>query len=98
MAQLLAMFWDVEIVTHLFFITIDLAISMLKEHPLIYSHRRFQYTSDGFKRRNDKTDMINSMSRVGRGIDNGPMELFWGTLKYEKYYLRSMRHLKSSLK
>lgn len=28
-----------------------------------------------------------SMSRVGRCIDNGPMEGFWGTLKCEMYYL-----------
>lgn len=27
------------------------------------------------------------MSRVGRCIDNGPMEAFWGTLKAEMYYL-----------
>ena len=31
--------------------------------------------------------MTHSMSRVGRCIDNGPMESFWGTLKCEKYYL-----------
>jgi putative transposase len=31
--------------------------------------------------------MIQSMSRVGRCIDNGPIESFWGTLKCEKYYL-----------
>ena len=31
--------------------------------------------------------MTQSMSRVGRCIDNGPMESFWGTLKCEKYYL-----------
>ncbi|MGG1266063.1 transposase, partial [Brevibacillus laterosporus] len=30
-----------------------------------------------------------SMSRVGRCIDNGPMEAFWGILKCEKYYLHS---------
>ena len=28
-----------------------------------------------------------SMSRVGRCIDNGPMEGFWGILKCEMYYL-----------
>ena len=28
------------------------------------------------------------MSRVGCCIDNGPMESFWGMLKYEMYYLR----------
>ena len=27
--------------------------------------------------------MIQSMSRVGRCIDNGPMESFWGLLKSE---------------
>uniref|UniRef100_UPI0013D355D4 IS3 family transposase n=1 Tax=Neobacillus sedimentimangrovi TaxID=2699460 RepID=UPI0013D355D4 len=31
--------------------------------------------------------LTHSMSRVGRCIDNGPMESFWGTLKSEKYYL-----------
>lgn len=27
------------------------------------------------------------MSRVGRCIDNGPIEAFWGTLKCDKYNL-----------
>lgn len=31
--------------------------------------------------------MTQSMSRIGRCIDNGPMEAFWGTLKAEMYYL-----------
>ncbi len=31
--------------------------------------------------------MTHSMSRVGKCIDNGPMESFWGTLKCEKYYI-----------
>ena len=30
--------------------------------------------------------MIQSMSRVGECIDNGPMEAFWGTLKSEMFY------------
>jgi len=30
--------------------------------------------------------MIQSMSRVAKCIDNGPMEGFWGTLKRERYY------------
>jgi len=33
--------------------------------------------------------MTHSMSRVGRCIDNGPIESFWGELKCERYYLRS---------
>lgn len=32
--------------------------------------------------------MKQSMSRVSRCIDNGPMEAFWGMLKSEMYYLR----------
>ena len=40
------------------------------------------------------------MSRVGRCIDNGPMEAFWGTLKAEMYYLNTFSDydgLKSSI-
>ncbi len=72
----------------LVFETFDQAIKSLDgEHPLIHRNRGFQYTSHGFKRRIDKAKMTLSMSRVGRCIDNGPMESFWGTLKCEKYYL-----------
>lgn len=72
----------------LVFQTLDQAINHLSgEHPLIHSDRGFQYTSKGFKRRIEAAKMIQSMSRVGRCIDNGPMESFWGTLKCEKYYL-----------
>lgn len=72
----------------LVFETIDQATVLLCEkHPLIHSDRGFQYTSYGFKRRIDASKMTQSMSRVGRCIDNGPMESFWGTLKCEKYYL-----------
>ncbi|WP_370568613.1 MULTISPECIES: IS3 family transposase [unclassified Fictibacillus] len=72
----------------LVFKTLDQAIEQLEEEqPLIHSDRGFQYTSHGFKRKVDQAQMTQSMSRVGRCIDNGPMESFWGTLKCEKYYL-----------
>jgi transposase InsO family protein len=45
------------------------------------------YTSWGFKKRLESRNLTQSMSRVGKCIDNGPMEGFWGTLKCEKYYL-----------
>lgn len=35
----------------------------------------------------EKQGMRQSMSRVGRCIDNGPMEGFCGILKCEMYYL-----------
>ena len=56
-------------------------------HPLFHSDRGFQYTSKQFKDMLEKQGMRQSMSRVGRCIDNGPMEGFWGILKCEMYYL-----------
>ncbi len=74
---------------NLVFKTLDKATKLLEkdQHPLLHSDRGFQYTSRGFKRKIDKAEIKQSMSRVGRCIDNGPMESFWGTLKCEKYYL-----------
>jgi putative transposase len=72
----------------LVFKTFDLALEANPgAKPLLHSDRGFQYTSPSFKRKIDKAEMVQSMSRVGRCIDNGPMEAFWGTLKSEKYYL-----------
>ena len=55
--------------------------------PLFHSDRGFQYTSKSFKLKLDAINAKQSMSRVGRCIDNGPMEGFWGILKSEMYYL-----------
>ncbi|XOK60025.1 IS3 family transposase [Paenibacillus elgii] len=57
--------------------------------PMLHSDRGFQYTSSAFKQKLDKANLTQSMSRVGRCIDNGPMEAFWGTLKCEMYYLNT---------
>lgn len=54
--------------------------------PIFHSDRGFQYTSKQFKFKLDQAGMIQSMSRVGKCIDNGPMEGFWGTLKSEAFY------------
>lgn len=56
--------------------------------PLFHSDRGFQYTCKTFKAKLNAINAVQSMSRVGRCIDNGPMEAFWGTLKVEMYYLR----------
>ncbi|WP_370872522.1 transposase [Paenibacillus zeirhizosphaerae] len=42
-------------------------------------------------RETDNAKLTQSMSRVGRCMDNGPMESFWRTLKCEKYYLHTYR-------
>lgn len=57
-----------------------------KAKPIFHSDRGFQYTSKQFKFKLDQAGMIQSMSRVGKCIDNGPMEGFWGTLKSEMFY------------
>ena len=54
--------------------------------PLLHSDRGYQYTSKAFRRRILAAEMTQSMSRVARCIDNGPMEGFWGLMKREMYY------------
>ena len=67
--------------------------------PIFHSDRGFQYTSKIFKFKLDEAGMIQSMSRVGKCIDNGPMEGFWGTLKSEAFYgLRFENELELRLK
>ncbi len=56
-------------------------------HPLFHSDRGFQYTSPTFVNMLNEANMTRSMSRVGKCIDNGPMEGFWGIIKTEMYYL-----------
>lgn len=56
--------------------------------PIFHSDRGFQYTTKTFKKKLDDAEMTQSMSRVSRCIDNGPMEAFWGMLKSEMYYLK----------
>lgn len=73
----------------LVFRTFDIAHSKHPDvKPIFHSDRGFQYTSRTFKSKLDKAGMTQSMSRVSRCIDNGPMEAFWGMLKSEMYYLK----------
>ena len=57
-------------------------------HPLFHSDRGFQYTGRVFHHKLQQAGMTQSMSRVGKCIDNGPVEGFWGILKRERYYGR----------
>lgn len=75
---------------HLVFTNFDLAIEKYPDaHPLFHSDQGFQYTSKSFKTKLDATGMVQSMSRKGKCIDNGPMEGFWGILKTEMYNLHT---------
>jgi putative transposase len=85
----------------LVFQTLELALEAAPgSTPLLHSDRGFQYTSLKFKELLDSNKLTQSMSRVGRCIDNAPMESFWGTLKCEKYYLhtyRTFEHLQKDI-
>lgn len=53
---------------------------------IFHSDRGFQYTENVFKNKIEEAGMTRSMSRVGKYIDNGPMEESFGTLKTEIFY------------
>ena len=73
----------------LVFDTFDAAIMDNPEaKPLCHSDRGFQYTHREFHAKLKAAGMTQSMSRVAKCIDNGPMEGFWGILKRERYYGR----------
>ena len=68
--------------------------------PLFHSDRGFQYTSKVFKTKLNDYGLTQSMSRVGKCIDNGPIEGFWGIIKSEMYYLykfESIQDLKCAI-
>ena len=54
--------------------------------PLCHSDRGFQYTNRLFHAKLEAAGMSQSMSRIAKYIDNGPMEGFWGIIKRERYY------------
>ena len=71
----------------LVFTTFDKAIAANPgASPLCHSDRGFQYTHRDFHTKLEAAGMTQSMSRVAKCIDNGPMEGFWGILKRERYY------------
>jgi Transposase and inactivated derivatives len=90
--------YDLSIVAHqvsasnnnaLVFQTYEKAVESYPEaKPLFHSDRGFQYTNRVFQKKLKNRGITQSMSRVARCIDNGPMEGFWGNLKSEMYYLK----------
>ena len=65
----------------LVFDTLDIAVANNPTaKPIFHSGRGYQYTSKNFKAKLDKISATQSMSYVGRCIDNGPIEWFWELL------------------
>lgn len=53
------------------------------EGIIFHTDRGFQYINRNFNKKLKETKMIQSMTRVSRCIDNGPMERCWGLLRSE---------------
>ena len=71
----------------LVFDTLDNAVALNPNaHPLFHSDRGYQYTNRAFYDKLQRAGITQSMSRVAKCIDNGPMEGFWGIIKRERYY------------
>ena len=76
----------------LVFKTFDKALAANPEaKPLFHSDRGFQYTNSVFQKRLMEHEMVQSMSRVGHCIDNGPLEGFWGIIKTEMYQIYDIK-------
>ena len=56
--------------------------------PIIHSDRGSQYTSREYFMVTTKHQLTRSMSRVGKCIDNAPVESFFGHFKTECYHLK----------
>lgn len=56
--------------------------------PLIHSDRGSQYTSKEYRYFTTQAGLTLSMSRVGKCIDNAPIESFFGHFKTESYHLQ----------
>ncbi|MGL4998092.1 MAG: transposase [Cetobacterium sp.] len=61
----------------------------IPKNALFHSDRGAQFTSLEYKETPERLGVTHSMSRVGKCIDNGPMEGFFGNVKSEKYYLKN---------
>lgn len=84
---------------HLVFSNFDDAVAQNPDaHPLFHSDRGFQYTNRIFHAKIEAAGMVQSMSRVGKCLDNGPMEGFWGILKRERYYGRKFTDKETLMK
>ena len=63
--------------------------------PIFHSDRGFQYTSKVFQSKLYEKQMVQSMSRVGHCIDNGPTEGLWGIIKSEMYCMYEIKDEKT---
>lgn len=74
------------------FSTFDKALlANLDVKQIFHSGRGYQYTSKTLWQKIVDAGMHQNMSKVGRCIDNGSMEGFWGIMKREMCYGRKYK-------
>ncbi|TFD95499.1 IS3 family transposase, partial [Jeotgalibacillus sp. R-1-5s-1] len=60
--------------------------------PLLHSDRGSQYTSKEYRYITTQAGITRSMSRVGKCIDNAPIESFFSHFKCERYELKQYKN------
>ena len=63
--------------------------AIMLKHPKKYPNRVIHAKLEA-------AGMTQSMSRVAKCIDNGPMEGFWGIIKRERYYGKHEMYLQAA--
>lgn len=63
--------------------------------PLLHSDRGSQYTLKEYRFVTTEAGITRSMSRIGKCIDNAPIESFFGHFKSESYDLKQYKSLKN---
>ena len=69
------------------------------ERPLPHSDQGWQYRMPAFRQRLQRCGFVQSMSRKGSRLDNAAIEIFFGRLKCELFYLskfKSIQELKEA--
>ncbi len=66
--------------------------------PLLHSDRGSQYTSKEYRHITTQAGITRSMSRVGKCIDNAPIESFFGHFKCESYDLKQYKSYEELVK
>ena len=79
--------WLTDVTEFKYYVGIEVKKVYLSAILDLYDRRIVSYViRRAFHHMLTKAGMTQSMSRVAKCIDNGPMEGFWGILKRERYY------------
>lgn len=76
--------------------TLKAILPIIKDNnTILHTDRGGPYKTLEYRSLLEENNVIHSMSRIGRCIDNGPMENFWGIIKSEMFYLKTYDNYES---